>query len=189
MNIIEKAAAFALHAHQGQVRKQTDIPYIMHPLEAAVTAQALTDDHEIIAAAVLHDVIEDTDCTKEELEEEFGERIASVVNEVSENKMEHLPSEETWKQRKQETVSRLKASGLPVKTVVLCDKLSNIRAVHRDYQKIGDELWLRFSQKDKNEHGWYYKSVLKELNEFSRTPEYNELRRLIYEVFGEDSLS
>ena len=184
MNIIEKAAAFALCAHQGQVRKQTDTPYIMHPLEAAVTAQALTDDHEIIAAAVLHDVIEDSDCTKEELVEEFGERIAFIVNEVSENKMAHLPSEETWKQRKQEAVCRLKVSGLPVKTVVLCDKLSNIRAMHRDFRKIGDELWLRFSQKDKSMHEWYCKAVLSELGEFSQTPEYKELRDLISEVFG-----
>ena len=184
MNIIERAAAFAIRAHEGQMRKQTDMPYILHPLESAAAAQGLTDDHEIIAAAVLHDVIEDTDCTKEELEKEFGEKISFIVNEVSENKRAHLPSEETWEARKQETVSRLKTSGIPVKTVVLCDKLSNMRSLHRDFRKIGEVLWLRFSQKDKSMHEWYYRAVLSELGEFSQTPEYKELRDLISEVFG-----
>ena len=61
--MIQEAVNFAERAHRGAVRKGSRIPYITHPLEAAVIAASITDDPEVIAAAVLHDVLEDTDVT------------------------------------------------------------------------------------------------------------------------------
>ena len=77
--MIEEAAEFAREAHRGMFRKGTEIPYIVHPIETAVIVASFTDDEEVIAAALLHDVVEDTDVTGEELEHRFGPRVAGLV--------------------------------------------------------------------------------------------------------------
>ena len=72
--MVKKAAAFAERAHRGAVRKGTAIPYITHPLEAAVIVASITEDQELIAAALLHDVMEDAGVSREKLKAEFGSR-------------------------------------------------------------------------------------------------------------------
>lgn len=157
--LLNKAIVFATSAHEGQLRKGTQIPYILHPLEVAAIVGTMTTDDEIIATAVLHDVVEDTDTTVEQIKERFGDHVAALVSSESEDKRENLSAESTWKIRKQETIDHLKTAPIEVKMITLGDKLSNIRAIHRDYNAIGDELWQRFNQKDKNEHYWYYRSI------------------------------
>ena len=66
-NIINKAVNFAQKAHAGQYRKGTDVPYITHVLEAGTIAASLTDDENVIAAAILHDTIEDTAVSKDDI--------------------------------------------------------------------------------------------------------------------------
>lgn len=83
------------------------MPYIVHPIEAAAIVSAMTDDEEVIAAAVLHDVIEDTDATEDDLYARFGRRIAELVLNESEDKRRTLPAALTWKTRKQETITFL----------------------------------------------------------------------------------
>ncbi len=163
--VLERAIAYAAARHSGTFRKGTNIPYITHPMEAAKVVSALTDDEEVIAAAVLHDVLEDTDTDYKELESLFGERIASLVAEESENKRKNESPESTWKIRKQEAIGRLKAAGHEAKLIALGDKLSNIRAIHHDYLVMGDELWERFNQKNKAEIAWYYAGIFQVLDE------------------------
>ena len=183
--MVEKAIIFAAKAHEGMFRKGTEIPYIVHPMEAGAIAASVTSDKEIIAAAVLHDTLEDTGTTAEEIENEFGKEVLRLVQSDSEDKREALPPEQTWKIRKQETIDYLeKKADKKEKIIALSDKLSNIRAIYRDYQKIGDELWKRFNQKDKNEHAWYYKSFTKALLELSETAAYREYCKLTYKIFG-----
>jgi myo-inositol-1(or 4)-monophosphatase len=184
MNVLDKAIIFAVKQHAGMVRKGTDVPYIVHPLEAAAIAASLTSDQEILAAAVLHDVVEDTAATLEEIKEEFGERIAALVASDSEDKMEDIPAAESWKQRKASTIEALKSASYEEKIVALADKLSNIRAIHRDFAAIGDEVWERFNQKDKALQGWYYRAIAAELAEFSACVAYGEYCRLVEAVFG-----
>lgn len=176
--LLNQAIIFATKAHKGQFRKGTQIPYILHPMEAAAIVGTMTTDDEIIAGAVLHDVAEDTDTTVDEIKELFGERVAALVASESEDKREDKPAESTWKIRKQETLDHLKTAPIDVKMITLGDKLSNIRAIYRDYNTIGDELWQRFNQKDKNEHYWYYQGVadcLAELNVHQACKEYCDL--------------
>jgi len=177
-NILDQALVLAINAHKGQFRKGTQIPYILHPMEAAAIVGTMTTDDEIIAAAALHDVVEDTETTIEDIVTLFGKRVGSLVASESENKREGLPAASTWKIRKQETLDHLKNSPIEVKIITLGDKLSNIRAIYRDYLAIGDELWQRFNQKDKHEHYWYYSSIaecLSELNCFQAYKEYCDL--------------
>lgn len=184
MDILEKAIIFATEKHSGALRKGTNKPYIIHPLEAGAIAATMTDDREIIAAAVLHDTIEDTDTTEKELRCEFGERVTALVSSDSENKREERPAGETWKIRKQETLDYIETAKREEQIIVLADKLSNLRAIYRDQKALGDKFWLRFNQKDKREHGWYYCGVAKRLTTLFDTDAYEELKVLTEKVFG-----
>lgn len=84
--IITKAREFAYTAHAGQFRDTPNIPYIEHPKQTAQILSNVTEDAEVIAAGWLHDVLEDTDITYDELKQEFGARIADLVNEVTNEK-------------------------------------------------------------------------------------------------------
>ena len=148
-NLLDDAITFAVRAHAGQKRKGSCLPYIVHPLEAAAICASLTDDTEVLAAAVLHDTVEDTGATAEQIEELFGARVASIVAGDSEDKRESLPPEETWKARKVENIGHIASAGdAGVRVVCLGDKLSNVRAIQREYEALGDELWQRFSMFD-----------------------------------------
>ena len=177
-NMIKEAAEFADRAHQGVFRKGTEIPYITHPMETAAIVTAFTDEPEMIAAALLHDVIEDAGVTREELEEKFGPRVAFLVDGESEDKSK------SWVERKGATVERLKTATRDEKILALADKLSNIRSTARDYLVLGDEVWQRFNQKDKEMQGWYYKGVAEALKEFKGHIYYEEYVMLCERVFG-----
>ena len=182
-NVLDRAIVFATKAHEGQFRKGTQIPYILHPMEAAAIVGTMTTDNEVIAGAVLHDVVEDTDTTIDDIQDMFGDRVAFLVYSESENKRENLSAQSTWKIRKQETLDHLKKAPLDVKMITLGDKLSNIRAIYRDYNTIGDALWQRFNQKDKNEHHWYYQGVADCLTELKDYQVYKEYCDLINKTF------
>ncbi len=181
--LLDKAIIYATQKHQGQFRKSTAIPYILHPLEAAAIVGTMTTDEKIIAVAVLHDVVENTDTKIEEIMAEFGEKVADLVAAQSENKRENLPSESTWKIRKQETLAHLKTDSVEAKTVTLGDKLSNIRAIYRDYMQIGDRVFERFNQKDKSEHAWYYKGIADCLADLKDHSAYKEYITLLEKIF------
>ena len=158
-DLLDRAVRFAVEKHAGTPRKGTNIPYIVHPLEAAAVVAGFTDDQEVIAAAVLHDTLEDTETTKEELVKEFGERVASLVAAESEDKREGQEPGDTWFDRKKEALNELLEAGRDVSIIALGDKLSNIRAIARDLQNSGSELWDRFNQKDPYWQGVYYDSL------------------------------
>lgn len=182
MNKIEKAIVFATEAHAGTNRKGKNRPYILHPLEAMQIVAGLTEDEDVIAAAVLHDMVEDTGTTAEEIEREFGKRVAALVASVSEDKRKDRPAAETWQVRKQETIDRLRGASRDVKLICLGDKLANVREMKRDYETLGDQLWLRFNQKDKKMHGWYYGEIYRVLAEESG--EIREYKEIMEFVFG-----
>ncbi len=187
LTLLDHAIIFATKAHSGMTRKGTNVPYIVHPIEAAAIVSAMTDDEEIMAAAVLHDVLEDTEATREELLARFGRRITDLVMNESEDKRRGLPPELTWKTRKQETITFLETKAdRDAKMLALADKLSNLRAIYRDQCIIGDKVWERFNEKDKNMHAWMYRSIDAALSELQDHPTWQEYHRLVKEVFGEE---
>ena len=177
--MIDKATEFATKAHQGQLRKGTKRPYIVHPIEVGDIVSGMTHDEEIISAAILHDTIEDCEgVTAKILEKEFSKRVASLVDQESEDKSK------SWMERKQHTIDHLKTAPKEVKMIALADKLSNIRDIDREYPFYGEELWNRFRMKDKNIIGWYYKGIRDVLKEdFSDTKAYQEYAALVKKNF------
>lgn len=176
--MIRKAAEFAAEAHKGVFRKGSRVPYIYHPMEVALIVAQMTTDEEVIAAAYLHDVLEDTDVTEGELEEQFGLRVLQLVAAETENKSL------SWKERKETTIRHLEAASWEVKLLALADKLSNMRTTARDYLMCGDHVWERFNEKEKESHRWYYRGLIEVLKEFEPCLAYQELKNLFEFVFG-----
>ena len=186
--MLDKAISYATVKHSGMFRKGTNTPYIVHPLEVAAIVSGLTDDEEVISAAVLHDVLEDTNTTRDELEQAFNKRIADLVANESENKRDDQPAHATWQVRKSETILHLTKASHEAKLIVLGDKLANMRAIHRDYEALGEDIWERFNEKNKASHAWYYDSILQILAsdpELADTPCLHELAYHIYDVFND----
>lgn len=176
----KKALEFAQKAHEGQVRKGTEIPYIVHPIEVGDIVATITDDEEIICAGILHDTIEDCkEVTHECLTSLFSSRIADLVLSESEDKSK------SWMERKAHTISYLKTCERAVKIIGLADKLSNMRDIDRDYPKEGEAFWNRFRMKDKEKIGWYYKGIRDSIQEeFQGIPAFEEYCALIEKNFS-----
>ena len=186
-SLLCQATRLAAQAHDGAYRKGGRAPYLLHVMETAEIVGTMTEDEDVLAAAVLHDVLEDTSVTEEELRETVGGHVTELVLAVSENKRREQPAEMTWRLRKQESVERLlKEPRLAVKMIALGDKLSNIRALQRDYGILGEQVWERFNNKSKAEQGWYYQAVTDALQDLNVYPVWHELANLVWEVFWQD---
>lgn len=180
---INKALEFANLAHGGQFRKGGRVPYILHPMEAGTIAFSLSNkggfvDEDLIVASILHDVIEDTSMTYEDLSRDFSKRAINLIKLQSEDKSK------SWQERKEKTIDLLKSQdSIDFEIVILADKLSNLRAIYRDYQALGDRLWERFNVKDKESHKWYYSSIGDSIKFLKDSREYKEYMELL-EVFN-----
>lgn len=182
--LLDKAIIFAVKAHAGTERRGKGFPYIVHPMEAMEIVATITPDQELLCAAALHDTVEDTDVTVEEIRAEFGERIANLVAAESDVFPEGQSEQESWHARKQAAIDRLAAAPRDAKIVALGDKLSNMRAIARDYAEKGDALWNLFHVTDVSEHAWHYRGLARSLSELSDTFAYKEFVSLIEQVFN-----
>lgn len=187
MELVSKALIFATKAHDNMRRKNSPIPYIIHPLEAASIVASVTADQEIISASLLHDVVEDAGISIEEVEKEFGPRVARLVAAETENKREEIDPKLSWQIRKEEAIDALRQSNdIATKILYLGDKLSNLRAIYIDKQKEGDKVWQKFNQKDPEKHHWYYRTIADLIVELKDTLAWQELDQLIRVVFNEE---
>ena len=180
--LLDRAIRFAVAAHSGVERRGKGFPYIVHPMEAMAIAATMTPDQEILAAAALHDVVEDTDVTLEDLRAQFGDRVAQLVDTES----DHFKDDLDWRARKEDSLKRLREADRDEKIVALGDKLSNMRAIARDYTSEGEVFWDRFRVKEKSVHGWRYHALLDALSELADTYAYQEFDFLVNRIFPAD---
>ena len=178
-----KAYSFAAKAHRGQERKGTQIPYLTHLITTMNYCSQLTNDKNVLKAAILHDTIEDTGVTYEDIREEFGAKIAEYVDAETEDKREELPAEDTWELRKSETIEHLAHASKEVKMLVLSDKTANAESMYREWRRKGDTIWSKFHQPDKAKQAWYYCSIRDVLQEFSDTSVMKNFDKYIGELF------
>ena len=181
--LLDRAIIFAVKAHAGTERRGKGFPYIVHPMEAMAIVATMTSDPELLAAAALHDTIEDTPVTEEDLRAAFGSRIASLVALESDHLPAGISEEESWHRRKQAAMERLSRAPCDVKIVALGDKLSNMRAIARDYAEKGDALWDLFHAKRPADHEWHYRGLADALRELQDTAAFQEFESLINQVF------
>lgn len=135
MSLIKEARRYAEHAHSGQMRKLSDKPYIIHPINVGNILEKAGFSEEVIAAAYLHDAVEDTSVTLEEIVQRFGLEVAGIVEAHTENKSK------SWEERKQHTIQIVKTGSLEVKSLIVADKLDNLRSLKESYDQQGDTIW------------------------------------------------
>jgi len=151
--MIFDAIEYAARAHRDHFRKGTKIPYIAHLISVAKILIEYECAEAVIVAGLLHDTVEDTSITLEDIRRSFGEEVARLVEAASEP-----DRSETWENRKRHTIEYLKTA--PMDALLLCcaDKLDNIRSIKEDYERFGESVWKRF-RRAKDAQEWYYSAL------------------------------
>lgn len=180
--LLNKAVTYATKMHKGQLRKGKPVPYITHPLEVMSILYRMGADSDLMVAGLLHDVVEDTDATYEDIAVKFGRDIASLVAAHSEDKAK------PWRERKEENFRAIAAAeDKRVRLLVMADKLANMRDIAQDYAELGDRLWERFNA-GKEEQKWYYTKSAEVLKPVAANAQaawaYEEYAKLVRSVFG-----
>lgn len=135
-----EALVLAREAHAGQVRNGSGgMPYIEHPVAVAALLAEHGYDDEVVAAALLHDVVEDSETTVAELRERFGEPVAGLVDALSDDE-----SIADYRDRKDEHRIRVLAAGDGARAIYGADKLTNVETVRRAYARQGEEVAEEF---------------------------------------------
>src|SRR3989344_6571323 len=151
--LIFKAIEFAAKAHNQQFRKETRLPYIIHPIDVGrILIEAGCSD-EIVAAGILHDTIEDTPINYQDLVNNFGAEVANLVVGASEP-----DKSDTWENRKLHTINYLKTAPLAVVLVAAADKWSNFRMTYEELLEKGENIWNKFNR-GKEKQQWYMQSL------------------------------
>lgn len=179
LELIDYAIYFATKAHTGQKRKtEQDVDMIFHPFTVGMILQRAGAKTECVIAGILHDVVEDTKYTLEDIKEQFGTQVANIVDEVSENKS--LP----WKERKIETINKIKTASMDGKLVECADKISNLESLYNLYQEEGEEVWKSFN-KPKEEQKWYYTNMFQAIlmNTTEENMLFDRYKRILNKVF------
>jgi hypothetical protein len=170
------ALAFAVDAHGTalQARKGTAFPYVVHPIRVAETLYLFGCNDNVVLAGLLHDVIEDTGVTHEQIAVGFGDRVAELVAGASE------PDKTApWRERKQHTLDSLRDSDRDTLLLVAADKLDNVRSLQQALLRRGTKAWDDFSA-GPDEQRWYYRSLAEALLE--REPNSLLVRAFDFEV-------
>jgi (p)ppGpp synthase/HD superfamily hydrolase len=161
---IQKAINVASRLHLGQVRKgDSELPYISHPFSVAWILSNYTNDEDIIAGGLLHDVLEDVKgYYYDDLAKDFGKRVAQIVKGVSEDKDPNIENDDkaTWETRKLKYLAGLESDSEESLMVCCADKIHNLQSMINAYEEKGEELWTHFNS-PKEKKLWLYQEILK----------------------------
>lgn len=158
----EQALLYAVRKHAGQVRKHTDIPYICHLLAAAGLVMEFGGAETEVIAALLHDAAEDQGGTETlaEIRAQFGDAVADIVADCSDDMPEEESKKRPWPERKTEHIAHLRDASRSVLLVSMADKIHNLRTILTDLEVLSvTEMWQRFNATPA-ESLWYYRSLL-----------------------------
>jgi (p)ppGpp synthase/HD superfamily hydrolase len=163
MTRIEQALRLAFEAHATQTRKTDGSPYVIHPIMVAQLLMTYGVNENVIVAALLHDVLEDTMVSREIVLDVAGTTALAIVEAVSEDK--HLP----WEARKEAYVRQVIESGESVRLVSVADKIHNIESLLDHIAKVGDEAWSAFNR-GKEAKLWFETLLYTELTKVWQHP-------------------
>lgn len=163
-------------AHGGQTRKGTEVPYLSHLLAVASLVLEAGGDEDMAIAGLLHDTIEDTAVTSEDIASRFGPRVASIVEGCTDT--DEMPKP-PWRPRKERYLAHLRSPETPAEVLVVsrADKLHNARTMLLDHRALGDEFWSRFNAGVEDQR-WYLSSLVDVFTERLPGPMTDELRRV-----------
>ncbi len=145
-HLIQRALAFAARKHTS-TRKGSDIPYITHPAQVAIILARHGYEDHVLAAAILHDVLEDTDSSPGEVRGLFGEKVLQLVQELTEPQFK--PKEETWERRKAAKLEQLLGASPEALAICAADRLHNVCSTLHDIEVHGPVAWEKFRRRPK----------------------------------------
>jgi (p)ppGpp synthase/HD superfamily hydrolase len=188
ISLIDQAIGFAAKAHDGQRRKSGSIPYIAHPVGVAMILQQMGCSESVVVAGLLHDIVEDTKTTLDEVRQRFGDEVADIVAICTEPPRKTM----NWESRKVSMIESLRDAPLEAKLVAAADKYHNLSHTLHNERKDGDSVWKRFGR-GKGQQAWYYRtvfdSILANVSHPEEYPIFNKLSLIIEDLFkGVDPL-
>lgn len=172
--MINQAIMFATKAHEGQVRKVSESAFIIHPLAVGCMLADAGESEAVVVAGMLHDTVEDTDVTLDEIRIEFGDEVAEIVAGCSEDKSL------SWEERKRNTIDLLETASEEVCIVTCADKIHNVQVSVDGIKEQGEDFFVHF-KRGYAEQKWYYGTIKNVL--LRRIPEH-PLVHMYAEVFG-----
>ncbi len=162
-NIVEKALALALAAHEGQMRKDSPTPYLVHPVHVAILLARYGFSDDVVAAGLVHDVVEDTAVSMEDIQRELGDDIAALVVPVTYD--DTLP----WIDRKKSYIEAVRSASDEVKAISVADKIANAESLIVAHAREGSAVWRHFNT-GREKKIWFEEAVLSMLQESWKHP-------------------
>lgn len=172
MTLYERVLTVAVGAHKEQVRKHDGSPYVIHPIMVARILERSGFGEEVQAAGLVHDVLEDTAMTEEDLRRLVSDEVVDIVTAVSEDK--DLP----WEERKEHYIASVVAAGESVWAVSVADKIHNAESLITHYEKVGPAVWQVFNR-GKEKKVWFERTLLARLQTVWQHPLLEEYARLV----------
>lgn len=171
-NLIETAAVIALEAHAGQKRKDGDAPYAAHVIAVALKLAHYGYSDALVAAALVHDVLEDTTYPESKLRSLMGDEIMEILFAVrNDDTLE-------WEEKKKKYIESVRAGSDDVKALATADKICNLESLIAAHQRVGPEIWLKFNR-NKEKKIWFEDEMLKMLKETWQHPLVHEYDSLL----------
>jgi (p)ppGpp synthase/HD superfamily hydrolase len=180
--LYEEALQLAARAHRGQSRKTGDVPYITHPVHVSMILARYGFSDEVMTAAVLHDVVEDQDVTLDQVADRFGDRVAEIVDVMTEQKLDEAGNRRPWEIRKQEAVAHMRQADPEAAAVKVADTIHNARSILRDMARDGVEIWDRFNRGPKAQIGYYQRVLAAGREQLPAHPLVDELADAVVEL-------
>lgn len=172
LNLIEKAARIAASAHLGQARKADGMVYIIHPIAVALKLAKHGFSDTVIAAALVHDVLEDTDYPEGKFKKELGDKVFKIVKAITNDKSLE------WEEKKLKYIETVRKGPVEAKAIAVVDKIHNLESLMVVYAKDGSKIWKRFNR-GKEKKLWFEKKFLKMIKETWKHPLVKECENLI----------
>ncbi|MBU1083006.1 HD domain-containing protein [Patescibacteria group bacterium] len=174
---ILRALTIASQYHNGLMRKSEPIPAIIHPITVALIVAMHKRDPDVISAALLHDILEDTAYTSNQLKTDFGPKVAWLVNGVSVLEAD-CDNQASWRQRKKAYIDKIAVNEFDHMLICTADKIHNLSSLIMSHKTQGDKLWDAFNASSQ-EYAWYYTTLLQTLRKQFRHPLVDQLGQLI----------
>ncbi len=176
----DQALVYAVHVHAAQLRKGTETPYIAHLLGVCAIALEYGASEAEAIAALLHDAVEDQGGVGRlaDIRARFGDAVAAIVAGCSDALGSPKPP---WEERKVAYLAHLPEASPSVRLVSAADKLYNAQAILRDFRRVGDEVWKRFSM-PREKTLWYYRALVDVFLKYGPPGLNDELDRVVTEL-------
>jgi guanosine-3',5'-bis(diphosphate) 3'-pyrophosphohydrolase len=170
--LVEKALVLALRAHEGQMRKEAPVPYIVHPVEVALLLARHGFSDTVVAAALVHDVVEDTPVTLEEVRSELGDSVAELVALITHD------DSLSWDDKKKAYIESVRAASVDAKAISVADKIANAESLLAAAQVQGAGIWAHFNR-GREKKLWFENAMLAMLRESWQHPLVDEYAALV----------